>query len=405
MSTWRYQSGPGRDLRLDLLRGFCLFVMVIDHLGLVGPDTPLYIFTARGSFFISAAEGFVFISGFTMGLLYVRRIAHSSLDKVIPKIARRVLLLYALAIGMTVFYVALSLFTPLNLIDPCRCQAQFEAAPFKLALEILTLLVARHGANIMVLYCLLVALSPFCFALLLKGRAGRLGLLSATLWLGSFLFPSVVATPFATNFPLLSWQFIFVLGLMLGWRKGQGRVWPTWFNPARQKIYLGGVVLLGVGLLGLFLAVSFDGPARLAEVKFWQSAFDKNWLPPLRMGLVLLYVQFFFLMTDRLWKPLAHSVGWLLLPLGQDALFAYVLHWLVVVAVLNLPGFGHLPYLLYGLAQIGLVYSLILAGRAWRRLRFSFKSLLLVGRPRPGNVPSGLSGQTFLAKLRSEINF
>jgi hypothetical protein len=34
-NRWRYPTVlAGRDLRLDLLRGYCIVVMIIDHVGL-----------------------------------------------------------------------------------------------------------------------------------------------------------------------------------------------------------------------------------------------------------------------------------------------------------------------------------------------------------------------------------
>jgi len=64
---WTYVAESSRDLRLDLLRGFCVFAMIADH---VGGDSYAHAITGAGEFFISAAEGFVFLSGFVMGMVY-----------------------------------------------------------------------------------------------------------------------------------------------------------------------------------------------------------------------------------------------------------------------------------------------------------------------------------------------
>src|SRR5262249_18106995 len=69
---WRY-SGGSRDLRLDFLRGFAVLVMVADHLG--GEPSWLYSITGGNKFLFSAAEGFVFISGLVMGIVYAGMIA------------------------------------------------------------------------------------------------------------------------------------------------------------------------------------------------------------------------------------------------------------------------------------------------------------------------------------------
>ena len=43
-----------RDLRIDLLRGFCVFVMIVDHVG--GETSWLYALTGGNRLYVSAAE-------------------------------------------------------------------------------------------------------------------------------------------------------------------------------------------------------------------------------------------------------------------------------------------------------------------------------------------------------------
>ncbi len=51
-----YITQAGRDLRLDLIRGLCVVIMVIDH---VAGESPLYLITGGNRFLTSAAEGFI----------------------------------------------------------------------------------------------------------------------------------------------------------------------------------------------------------------------------------------------------------------------------------------------------------------------------------------------------------
>src|ERR1039458_6025962 len=57
-----------RDPRIDTLRGLFLVVMMVDHL----PQHPLLHFTVQSFGFVSAAEGFVFVSGFVCAWVYGR---------------------------------------------------------------------------------------------------------------------------------------------------------------------------------------------------------------------------------------------------------------------------------------------------------------------------------------------
>src|SRR5574342_986285 len=64
---WSYASRDKRDLRVDLLRGFAVFMMVVDHFG---GSSWLYLITGGNAFFTSGAEAFVFISGLVVGMVY-----------------------------------------------------------------------------------------------------------------------------------------------------------------------------------------------------------------------------------------------------------------------------------------------------------------------------------------------
>src|SRR5574337_982851 len=64
---WSYPAFERRDLRLDLLRGFAVVVMIVDHLG---GASWLYLVTGGNNFYVSGAEAFIFISGLVVGMVY-----------------------------------------------------------------------------------------------------------------------------------------------------------------------------------------------------------------------------------------------------------------------------------------------------------------------------------------------
>src|SRR2546428_6030803 len=70
--AWRYEAtGEGRgprDLRVDLLRGFCVVVMIIDHVG--GEQPWLYVFTGGGGGLASARPGSLPPSGRPRRVVY-----------------------------------------------------------------------------------------------------------------------------------------------------------------------------------------------------------------------------------------------------------------------------------------------------------------------------------------------
>src|ERR671939_470974 len=77
LAAMRYVATPlGRDPRLDLLRGFCVFAMIVDH---VGGASWLYAVTGGNRGPITAAEGFVFLSGLVLGIVSRQRLLKAGL--------------------------------------------------------------------------------------------------------------------------------------------------------------------------------------------------------------------------------------------------------------------------------------------------------------------------------------
>ncbi|NWJ95211.1 MAG: OpgC domain-containing protein [Chloroflexi bacterium] len=360
---WSYRpaKGGGRDTRLDLLRGFCLFVMAIDHIGLFGPDTWLYAVTAKGEFFISAAEGFVFISGLVMGIVYCKTIAKEGLGKSISKILQRVVKLYWLTVGLTLFFTALATYTPLKLWAE-RDWITIKD-PVELIVGSLTLHFAYHGSSIMVMYVLFLALAPLIFYLLTQGKVRLVLAISWLVWLGNLYYPNQFSLPFQSNFPFAAWQTIFVSGLVIGYYRER---LATWFKPQWRKLYFTTISITAVLLLIFFLLDkagwaqqsfldSLNYRSVLAEMN------DKGRLPLPRILGVSLYLQAFYLLASWLWIPLRDLFGWFLVPIGEAGLYVYSMHLVLIVLIYNIPGFLELPYLLYGLAELAAISLLWVA--------------------------------------------
>src|SRR5713226_7749088 len=106
--TWSYYRtadvASRRDLRLDLLRGFCIFAMVVDHFG---GDSWLYAITGGNRFYVSAAEGFIFISGLIMGQAYRHKRDRSGLPAAMGEALLRARTLYVATVALTLIFSAL----------------------------------------------------------------------------------------------------------------------------------------------------------------------------------------------------------------------------------------------------------------------------------------------------------
>src|SRR5574341_1238291 len=95
---WRYPSNEKRDLRLDLMRGFAVMVMVVDHFG---GSSWLYLVTGGNAFFTSGAEAFVLISGMVVGMVYGAIALRDGLWSATVKALKRAWTLYKLTVVLT----------------------------------------------------------------------------------------------------------------------------------------------------------------------------------------------------------------------------------------------------------------------------------------------------------------
>src|SRR5260370_9114064 len=118
LRTWSYAATAAstrRDLRIDLLRGFCVLAMIADHLG---GESWLYAITGGNHSFISAAEGFVFISGLVMGQAYESKIQRLGLKSAIAKALLRARTLYVITVVLTLIFSIMRLYTDMALWLP-----------------------------------------------------------------------------------------------------------------------------------------------------------------------------------------------------------------------------------------------------------------------------------------------
>lgn len=316
-TSWQYAVPGKRDLRLDLLRGFCLMVMLIDHLG---GNSWMYAITGGGEFYISAAEGFIFISGLVLGLISARQ----TLAATIQRILKRTWILYLVTISITIGFAAAGFLTNLNIwydVDP-----KWGENPLAFLASALTLHTAFHGSDILVLYVLLMLISPLAFYAFHQGKGWLVLLISWLVWLGNLFYPQAFTTPFHTVFPFAAWQPIFFTGLVIGYY----RSWLARHFPAR-KLYYAFVLLLAALLLANY-HLNF-----LPDLQ--QPLSNKAALPLPRMVAIAVFLQTFMLLATWFWGIINARLGWLLLPLGKAGLWVFSMHLVVMVLFRSIPGY------------------------------------------------------------------
>jgi len=323
--TAHAQAGIGhRDLRIDLLRGLCVMVVIIDH---VAGASPLYLLTGGALFFTSAAEGFILVSGLTAGMVYRRLMTRDGLVPSMTKALNRAFLLYLLTVGLTLILVPVSeaLRLPWALgLDLSRS--------LKFVISVLTLHRTYPYIDVLLLYTLLFLTLPLVLFLIERGQAWVALLVSWSVWVIYQVYPEPATFPWEIArgqlFPFSAWQALFFAAFFASYYRPR---LPA-LTPARQSRLL---LLSGLAFAGLILLFAL---VRLPGVPFGLVAavnrlFDRPGLGPGRLFASATVFGFLLLALTRWLGPLSRALGTFLLPFGQHALYAWTAHILVIIAI------------------------------------------------------------------------
>jgi enterochelin esterase-like enzyme len=309
-----------RDLRIDLLRGFCVFVMIVDHVG--GESSWLYLFTGGNHFFVSAAEGFVLLSGISMGMVHSSVIRRDGVRVMLGKVASRARFLYTLTVGLTLTFAAASAL----LGTPWAAAATPASDAAEFALQVITFHRAYSLTDVLVLYTLLVlAAGPLLW---IMARGGTAIVLALSLGAWTLAQVSLNDVPRAWSivdggFPFSAWQLLFVIGLTVGYHRQRlaGVLRPARLIPMGLAAI---VLLVGIDVIATQLVAGWVG----SDAQ--EMLFDKNDARVGRIIALLSAASLLYSLLTIAWKPLRRWTGWLLMPLGTRSLYAYGVQLFVV---------------------------------------------------------------------------
>jgi hypothetical protein len=223
----------GRDTRVDALRGLFLIVMMVDHL----PYHPLLRFSRQGFGFVSAAEGFVFVSGLVSAWVYGRILNQQGKAALRRRAWHRARDIYLTHL----FLYSVALLG--SLWGGWQIASQF--ADFWRAWWHGAVLIYQPTLfGILPMYAVFMLLVPLLLQQMAKGRAVLIWAASITLWLAAQLGVGSSANnpPWLQLgfFNILAWQLLFVAGAYFGYRKAAGRPSPI---PASRVLFLFSVFL------------------------------------------------------------------------------------------------------------------------------------------------------------------
>ena len=326
----------GRRLEIDAVRGLMLVWMVLTHL-----PTFLPAYTNQPFGFVSASEGFIFLSALFTGRIYFRLAERDGYPAMRGKLLLRTLRLYGYHALLLAF--AFLVAVPIaargnrpqlhNLLD-----FYFAAGPKQAITEAFLLIYRPPLLDILPMYILFLLITPL--ALTISRRVGWSPILagSATIWFLAHLGVREAEHDFVNRvlrvripmnemgaFDLWAWQFLWILGLWFGVRWAQGNL-PVekW---ARRAVVPAAIAV--AVLLPLRYAVG-----RGIELGAFEPLFDKWHFGVLRLinfaAVAALLIRF-----QPILKPLAVRP---LVLLGQASLQVFCVHVLFTFAGLTLLG-------------------------------------------------------------------
>src|SRR5579862_1411459 len=321
-----------RILAFDLMRGFFLIVIMIDHIELYPGGWDL--FTGKGRLWVSAAEGFFFMSGLLIGMIYRRRLA-LGMKFIFKKMWTRALELYVVGTALTFIFLAWAIFTG-------HAGIKDMPVPFDWGHYTIQALLMRYTfgwADFLVRFAILMFIAPFVFFLV----ATRLW------WLA--LIGIITAWAFRGQGFTLAWQLIFNGGIIIGFYWQKIGDWFRGLQPARRRLIkrsVGGVALVSfavsyASVFVLSLLFHLWGDNHLSH--WWQHvAYDwGNWnydvwlyadkwtMGPLRVALFATWFPTLYWIVRRYEAKINHLSRGVLELLGRNSLFVYAVHAFIVL--------------------------------------------------------------------------
>jgi hypothetical protein len=325
-----------RIIALDILRGWFLVIILINHIELY--PSGFDYFTGRGRLLVSAAEGFFFMSGLLVGMVYRRRLA-LGMKYVFKKMWRRAGELYLAHIFLTILFVWAALFFN----HPSIKDGLFNVPDWDTRLKQTLLMHYSFGwADWLDRYALLMFMAPFSFYLLAKGRWKLMIGASIAAW--AFRQNPVLGD---NNFTI-SWQLLFNFAMLIGfyWEEFMARLSDVNHHTRRSiKRAIFGVTILSFILSYLSVYVLSELNAHWEQLSSgWQSLtfhwnsvnawvwlYSEKWtMGPVRVILFLAWFSALFIIVRRYEEPINRYSRHYLELLGRNSLFVYIAHAFVV---------------------------------------------------------------------------
>ena len=327
-------SVSSRILAFDYLRGFFILVILIDHLWL-WPNF-FSVLSGEGRLWVTAAEGFVIISGLLVGYIRGYKNRYEAWATVAGKLLRRAGVLYVWSIITALVFTTIYWCYFQSGVHGSMPYVQMAAGDwYGLVRQALTLEYAHVWTYFLHLYAIFLVLSVPVVVLLRKSLWWLVILISIGLWgLGYWL-----------QVDWLVWQCLFFLPATVGFHlEAIRRFFATQQPAVRQAIkasfiYIAVLTAAVSALIAFYdetlrALLGFAGPAYTQFSDFANKYVSHEASGPVWLLLSFIWFGAFFIAFQAALPWLQRWFGWLLEPFGTRSLTAYILHGVPMTIIL-----------------------------------------------------------------------
>lgn len=301
---------------LDFWRGFALVSIFINHVPGIFYDK----FTHRAVSISDSAELFVFLAGWSLRYVIGDHTRPTPMHHVVFRLGGRALTLYAAHMMIVMLAIAILAITSRLLDNPLLLEWHNAAAVFYRPIEThigIALLSHQLGYfDILPLYVALMLVAPF-LAVVDRFAPALLLPASFALYIASLVVPlTIPAWPVEGQwfFNPLSWQFVFVLGLVIGRDFGLGH----WIRRHIVAIRWASLPIVILGMIFVLTGGGWIDPTEMPEPKLLFLN-GKTFATPIRIIQFLALVAVMSIVYPYIARAVPTAVAYLAM-LGRNSL-------------------------------------------------------------------------------------
>ncbi len=364
-----------RIMALDVLRGY--FILVIASVHLAYYPSLLGVFDGRGQLWVSEAEGFFFISGLITGIIRHRELLRNGFRRASEKLIKRGGKLYLASVVLTLLYTLIGRLTTNANIHGAKGGLDTVSSWLSVAYKTLTLQYSYGWADFLIYYAAFMIVAPLVLWLLSKEKWWLVVVISLAVWYARWSGSHGELNSF------IQWQVYFYLGMVIGYHwhqietvfRGLGHNLQT--NLKRISVGLAAAVYVLGGIL-VFVPEYYEhktvpsgwlGSIVQPIINVSDNLIYNRLLVDGRVGLLrpLVWSVVFagvYCLVRRYEKVILRTIGVVLVPMGQNSLYVYIVESIFLFAI---------PYFLApGSFVVNSLLEVMLAGLTWYAVKKRF---------------------------------